>query len=298
MGQYISNHSIIYYVFLNSYLWKSLIFLTCMGRYIANHSIMHYISPKLLSLEKVDVCDMHGTIHSNSTHSLHHATGETASGVIVLESAVRQYEEVLGIRHRGVVTLSKKAETLLAGLEPEKREQVSSGKALWLVRVWGFWGVVTFSRRQRHCLQIWSRRSPSRWVVARRYDWLNCYHDLTLAGIVMMLKLQGSVILDMVLLWPLTVARALSHGMVKQSAPRMCLRSKHAHFCWSARVEMPPSQVHFTYITFSVHWKHLSTRSKKLVVIIKIQLHVCDQKNRTCTQWASVFPVIALTSVC
>ena len=50
--------------------------------------------------------------------------GETPSGVIVLESAVRQYEDVLGIRHPGISTLSKKAEKLLSNLEPEQREEV------------------------------------------------------------------------------------------------------------------------------------------------------------------------------
>ena len=50
--------------------------------------------------------------------------GETASAVVVLESAVRQYEDVLGVRHPGISTLSKKAEKLLTSLEPEQREQV------------------------------------------------------------------------------------------------------------------------------------------------------------------------------
>lgn len=50
--------------------------------------------------------------------------GETASAVIVLESAVRQYEDVLGIRHPGIATLSKKAEKLMINLESEQREQV------------------------------------------------------------------------------------------------------------------------------------------------------------------------------
>ena len=50
--------------------------------------------------------------------------GETASGVVVLESAVRQYEDTLGIRHPGIATLSKKAEKLLTKLEPEQRELV------------------------------------------------------------------------------------------------------------------------------------------------------------------------------
>ena len=54
--------------------------------------------------------------------------GETPSGVIVLESAVRQYEDVLGIRHPGISTLSKKAEKLLSNLEPEQREQVCCNK--------------------------------------------------------------------------------------------------------------------------------------------------------------------------
>ncbi|KAL0026873.1 hypothetical protein WJX77_008203 [Trebouxia sp. C0004] len=54
------------------------------------------------------------------------SAGETPSGVIVLESAVRQYEDVLGIRHPGISTLSKKAEKLLSNLEPEQREQVAA----------------------------------------------------------------------------------------------------------------------------------------------------------------------------
>ena len=58
-------------------------------------------------------------------------TGETASAVIVLESAVRQYEDILGVRHPGISTLSKKAENLLSGLEPERREQVSCSS--WVV---------------------------------------------------------------------------------------------------------------------------------------------------------------------
>ncbi|KAL3153047.1 hypothetical protein ABBQ38_012071 [Trebouxia sp. C0009 RCD-2024] len=54
------------------------------------------------------------------------SAGETASAVVVLESAVRQYEDILGIRHPGISTLSKKAEKLLENLEPEQREQVST----------------------------------------------------------------------------------------------------------------------------------------------------------------------------
>ena len=54
--------------------------------------------------------------------------GETPSGVTVLESAVRQYEDVLGIRHPGISTLSKKAEKLLSTLEPEEREEVCCNK--------------------------------------------------------------------------------------------------------------------------------------------------------------------------
>lgn len=50
--------------------------------------------------------------------------GETASAVVVLESAVRQYEDILGIRHPGISTLSKKAEKLLTNLDSEQREQV------------------------------------------------------------------------------------------------------------------------------------------------------------------------------
>lgn len=65
-------------------------------------------------------------IYGISVNSLHAAgyAGETASAVVVLESAVRQYEDVLGIRHPGISTLSKKAEKLLASLDSEQREQV------------------------------------------------------------------------------------------------------------------------------------------------------------------------------
>ena len=52
--------------------------------------------------------------------------GDTASAVVVLESAVRQYEDILGIRHPGIATLSKKAERLMEGLEPDQRSQVTS----------------------------------------------------------------------------------------------------------------------------------------------------------------------------
>ena len=46
----------------------------------------------------------------------------------MLESAVRQYEDILGIRHPGISTLSKKAEKLLSNLEPEQREEVCCNK--------------------------------------------------------------------------------------------------------------------------------------------------------------------------
>lgn len=52
--------------------------------------------------------------------------GDKASAVVVLESAVRQYEDILGIRHPGITTLSKKAERLMEGLEPDQRSQVTS----------------------------------------------------------------------------------------------------------------------------------------------------------------------------
>ena len=50
--------------------------------------------------------------------------GETVSGVIVLESAVRQYEDILGVRHPGISILSKKSERLMDKLTSDQREKV------------------------------------------------------------------------------------------------------------------------------------------------------------------------------
>ena len=63
-------------------------------------------------------------------HTEGSCAGDTASAVVVLESAVRQYEDILGIRHPGIATLSKKAERLMEGLEPDQRSQVTSHRFL------------------------------------------------------------------------------------------------------------------------------------------------------------------------
>ena len=50
--------------------------------------------------------------------------GETSSAVVLLEAALRTYEEVLGLRHPGVTALTRRAELLFETLEPQQREQV------------------------------------------------------------------------------------------------------------------------------------------------------------------------------
>ncbi|KAK9841191.1 hypothetical protein WJX74_001700 [Apatococcus lobatus] len=52
-------------------------------------------------------------------------TGDAASGVILLEAAVRQFEETLGLRHPGITALSRRAEDLLSTLDATERQQIS-----------------------------------------------------------------------------------------------------------------------------------------------------------------------------
>lgn len=42
---------------------------------------------------------------------------------------MRQYEEILGVRHPGITTLSKRAESLLDSLESKQRQQVTAQHA-------------------------------------------------------------------------------------------------------------------------------------------------------------------------
>ncbi|KAK9815884.1 hypothetical protein WJX72_011277 [[Myrmecia] bisecta] len=52
-------------------------------------------------------------------------TGDPASAVILLEAAVREFEDTLGFRHPGITALSKRAEKLFDSLAPEQRQQVA-----------------------------------------------------------------------------------------------------------------------------------------------------------------------------
>ena len=52
------------------------------------------------------------------------AAGESASAVVLLEAAVRQLEETLGLRHPGILALSKRAEAMFEALPPHVRQQV------------------------------------------------------------------------------------------------------------------------------------------------------------------------------
>lgn len=79
--------------------------------------------PKFV-LKEVQLCDKRPVFWGSCLTVKAGRAGETASAVVILESAVRQYEEILGIRHPGISTLSKKAEKLMENLESEEREQV------------------------------------------------------------------------------------------------------------------------------------------------------------------------------
>ncbi len=50
--------------------------------------------------------------------------GTTASAVILLEAAIREFEETLGLRHPGIVALSRRAEQLFETLPSEARAKV------------------------------------------------------------------------------------------------------------------------------------------------------------------------------
>ncbi len=52
--------------------------------------------------------------------------GDATSGVVILEAAVRQFEESLGLRHAGISALSRRADDLLSTLSPDERQQVRS----------------------------------------------------------------------------------------------------------------------------------------------------------------------------
>jgi len=54
----------------------------------------------------------------------YHSSGTTASAVILLEAAIREFEETLGLRHPGIVALSRRAEQLFETLASEARAKV------------------------------------------------------------------------------------------------------------------------------------------------------------------------------
>ena len=56
--------------------------------------------------------------------------GDATSGVILLEAAVRQFEETLGLRHPGITALSRRCEDLLSTLDAAERQQVHLSLAL------------------------------------------------------------------------------------------------------------------------------------------------------------------------
>ena len=58
----------------------------------------------------------------------YHSSGKTASAVILLEAAIREFEEVLGLRHPGIVALSRRAEQLFETLPPEARAKVPAAQ--------------------------------------------------------------------------------------------------------------------------------------------------------------------------
>ncbi len=60
----------------------------------------------------------------------YYGAGETASAVVLLEAAVREFEDVLGLRHPGIVALSRRAEQLFETLPPDAREKVRAAEPL------------------------------------------------------------------------------------------------------------------------------------------------------------------------
>ena len=48
------------------------------------------------------------------------------SAVVLLEAAIRELEEALGLRHPGILALSKRAESMFEALNPEDRQQVTA----------------------------------------------------------------------------------------------------------------------------------------------------------------------------
>ena len=60
----------------------------------------------------------------------YYSAGNTASAVVLLEAAVREFEDVLGLRHPGIVALSRRAEQLFEALPPEAREKVRAAVSI------------------------------------------------------------------------------------------------------------------------------------------------------------------------
>ena len=63
---------------------------------------------------------------AGSANSESHFAGEEASAVALLEASVKQYEESLGIRHRGIQTISQRAEQLFEVLSGDARLKVGT----------------------------------------------------------------------------------------------------------------------------------------------------------------------------
>ena len=62
-----------------------------------------------------------GDLPENVLSCRYRATGNTASAVALLEAAVREHEQGLGLRHRGVTALTRRAEEWFEELPPSDR---------------------------------------------------------------------------------------------------------------------------------------------------------------------------------
>ena len=54
------------------------------------------------------------------------SVGQVVPAVVLLEAAVRELEETLGLRHPGILALSKRAESMFEALPPQERQEVST----------------------------------------------------------------------------------------------------------------------------------------------------------------------------
>ena len=91
---------------------------------------------------RLSFCHVGNCLLARSTLTLQHACrrfvqlvaasynigGMTASAVILLEAAIREFEETLGLRHPGIVALSRRAEQLFETLPPDARAKVPAAR--------------------------------------------------------------------------------------------------------------------------------------------------------------------------